>query len=719
MKPSISIFWLFIWSLLCSLQAWGNPVSTENVTAALLSEHQSVAPGDTAQLLLDLKIRPHWRTYWINPGDSGEPPGIDWTLPPGVEAGPLAFTTPELIRVGPLANYGYSERALHLISLKIPQDWPLGVPIQIQARAHWLVCEAHCIPESANLDLILQVTPQTGAPRADLEPLFAQARAGLPIDADGMSGVRLITEPEGARLSFPLSGLPPGTARTLKSVWFFPAAWGLIEHSADQSWRISEDDQGGRIEVDLIPGVAFEQTAPDGLLVLEGTDGWVVPVSLKPSRMIGSSVESEQEGMSFGVALIFAFIGGLILNLMPCVFPLLAIKALSLAGQGRLSGSQRLLHGLYYTAGILVFFGLLGALLFALRASGAAVGWGFQLQYPPFVAIMAYLFVVLGLSLAGALTLGAGLMGLADHVQVDSASGAGAFMTGALAALVAAPCTAPFMGVALGYAVTLPWLPALAVLLTLGLGLAAPFLLLSLWPGLARKFPKPGPWMETFKQFLAFPLFATAIWLVWVLSVQSGSTGVALVLGGILVLVFGFWVRERTRMGGVFWERLGLIASVLGLGFALWLGFLTAGLGSAGGVSAGQSGPSQDRLSPETYSAARLAQARAQDRPVFVNMTAAWCITCLVNERVALSTDRVANRFTDSNTLYLKGDWTNQDPEITDYLAGFGRNGVPLYVYYPPGGDPRVLPQILTSSMVAEAIEPVEDPGSQSFTEGD
>ena len=703
---------LFLVLSLCwhlPLPAWGNPVSTENVTARLVSERPQAVPGGVAELLLVLEIRPHWHTYWRNPGDSGEPPRIDWILPAGLSAGPLGFTAPSLIRVGPLANYGYSNLALHPVRLSVPAHWPEAVPIRVKAQVHWLVCEEHCIPESAVLDLTLPVGNEEVPPDPALSELFAQARSGLPMRS--VAGAVLNLAGEGLSLSVPLSGLQTESPAATDSVRFFPANWGLIEHASDQPWRLDSDRRGARLEIGLTPGPAFETTPADGVLVIRGSDGVTRSFELTPAR--GPVLPGDRRPLGFATALAFVLLGGLILNLMPCVFPVLAIKALSLAGQGGVPTRLRAIQGLYYTAGVLLFFALLAGILIALRAGGAAVGWGFQLQYPPFVAAMAYLFLVLGLSLSGALTLGGRLMGIAGKAPGGVEGRAGGFMTGALAALVAAPCTAPFMGAALGFAVTLSWLPALAIMLTLGLGLASPVLLLSLWPGLARRLPKPGAWMETLKQVLAFPLFATAAWLVWVLSVQSGPDGVALVLAGMLVLAFGFWMRERTRMGGRRLERIGVAASLAGLIGALWLGLLTDVRSGAGALPGDPSadGHPHGRLWHQPYSPERLAEARSQDKPVFVNMTAAWCITCLVNERVALATDSVAERFAAAKVLYIKGDWTNRDPEITDYLAGFGRNGVPLYVYYPPGGEPRVLPQILTPSIVTEALALPAQPG--------
>ncbi len=684
--------------LLLALLAWpwptlANPVTTDHVTARLVAERTPIAPGEMVDLALIFEIQPGWHTYWRNPGDSGDPPRLAWTLPAGVTVGPPRWPRPEVIPVGPLANYGYSGRALLLFALSLPATWPVGAPLRLQARADWLVCEEHCVPEFGFFELTIPTATATGAvDPVEVEP-FAAARTGLP--EGRLEGARISLEGARLGLAIPTASLP----FTPAAVGFFAGAWGLIEHAAPQPWRLDE----GLLRLDLTPGTLSEDAPAEGLLVLTDAGGQVRSYEIAAVRDPPTQAISPGETIGLPLALAFALLGGLILNLMPCVFPILAMKALSLvkglAESGPAAAQQRVRQGLAYTAGVLLFFAALAGLLLALRAGGAAIGWGFQLQYPPFVALMASVFFVIGLSLAGAVNLGAGLMALGSG---DSRRGhLGAFGTGALAALVAAPCTAPFMGAALGYAVTLSWPLALAIMLTLGLGLALPFLLLSLLPGLARRLPKPGPWMETLKEVLAFPMFAAAAWLVWVLSVQTGADGVALVSGGLLLLAFGLWLRERTRSLSPGWRRWGAILSLAALAGTLALGMATdrlvAPTGGTGSVCSGS-------LPSEPYSPERLAQARAEGRPVFVNMTAAWCITCLVNERVALSTVEVAQVFAEAGILYLKGDWTNRDPAITAYLAAHGRNGVPLYVFYPPGGEPMILPQILTPDLVLEGV---------------
>ncbi len=698
---------------------------TGRVRARLLAERARVAPGESLDLALVLDIRPGWHTYWKNPGDSGEPLRIRWRLPDGVVAGDIQWPLPKRIPVGPLVNYGYSDRVVHLVELRVPADWPAGEPIPIAAEATWLVCEEECIPEQGRFTLTLATTPNTPArdpsKRADagLARLFHAARAALP--QIGVVAAELDRAEGELRLRVPAVALPESP----EDAYFFADAWGLVRHAAEQAWSLD----GEHLVLRLVPGEAAGAARATGLLKVRTTDADLgLHIDASGSLFEAAGVEAaglasaldagsaEASDLGLPLALGFAMLGGLVLNLMPCVFPVLAIKALGLAGQSGAGFRARALHGLAYTAGVLAFFLALGLLLLALRAGGAAVGWGFQLQSPVFVTLMVYLFLVLGMSLAGALTLGTSLMGIgqgqgqgmapdADH---RDAGHKGAFMTGGLAALVAAPCTAPFMGAALGYAMTLAWPAALAIVLALGLGMSLPLLLLTLSPGLARVLPRPGAWMETLKQALAFPMFATAAWLCWVLAIQTGPSGLGAALAGALALAFALWVQERTRVAGAPWRRIGAGTAALGLAAALWLGIGTRSAEAPGGLPAAgealQSAGARSGLLAQPFSAARLAAARSEGRPVFVNMTAAWCITCLVNERMALSRAAVVRAFAARDLLYLKGDWTNRDPAVTDYLAGFGRNGVPMYVFYPPGGEPRVLPQVLTETIVLDGI---------------
>jgi len=406
------------------------------------------------------------------------------------------------------------------------------------------------------------------------------------------------------------------------------------------------------------------------------------------------------ESISLVQALLFALLGGLILNLMPCVFPVLAMKAAAFA---RLAGHERSVmrrDGLAYTAGILVAFGAMAAVVVAIRASLGDVNWGFQFQSPIFSLLVAYLFFVIGLNLAGVFEIAGGFAGVGQSLAAKGGT-AGAFFTGVLAVVVATPCTAPFMAAALGFALSQPAPQTVAVLLAMGLGLALPYLALSMTPALQRLMPRPGPWMDRLRQFLAFPMFASAVWMIWVLTQQTGPDGVIYALGGMVLIAFAIWLMRISSAGTIgTWLRRGAAAAAVLLAFAAVLKL------EDGPAAASSSGPSQGVSFEgwERFSRDRMTQAAAAGKPVFVDFSAAWCITCLVNERVALETPAVRKAFEQTGTVKLKGDWTNRDPEITGLLKELGRAGVPLYLYWAPGApSPKILPQVLTeASVIAE-----------------
>lgn len=416
-------------------------------------------------------------------------------------------------------------------------------------------------------------------------------------------------------------------------------------------------------------------------------------VSTVDSAMVSQPANAD---LSFIAAVLFAFFGGIILNLMPCVFPVLSLKALKLAKASGMDGRQHRLQALSYTAGVLSLFVAVAGLLLVLRSGGESIGWGFQLQSPWFVAAMVYLLFALGLTLLGWLELGTRLMGIGDGLTQQDGN-RGAFFTGALAVVVASPCTAPFMGSALGYAITQPPIEALAVFVALGLGMAVPFLIIGFVPKVAGWLPKPGAWMDTMRQILAFPMFLSALWLLWVLGRQTGVEGMTWVLLGLLLMTFAVWLRRHSRTRGTAMRNLGLVGSVSGwiLAALIIVQQPWQPVGSAGAEETNTAAFSEDYL----------AKAISSGKTVFVNITADWCVSCLVNEKTVLSTEPVYSVLHSDDVEYIKGDWTNADANITDYLASFGRNGVPMYVVYQQGQAPKLLPQILTSSTVMEALE--------------
>jgi thiol:disulfide interchange protein/DsbC/DsbD-like thiol-disulfide interchange protein len=663
--------------------------ATEHVKARLVSSQAAVAPGQRFTVALEQNIKAHWHTYWLNPGDSGQATSIEWT---GAEAGAIQWPTPSVQPIGPLVNYGYEGRAALLVELTVPADAKPGSRFKPDAEVRWLVCKDVCIPEQVSLGLDLPVAAQ--AQPGDDAAQIEEWRGFIPKPAS--FAVQISAAPQGVRLSGPTAGVT--------KAYFFADTWGAVTHSAPQALKAT----GAGWTLELPAG---EEPVPagkplSGVLVLTtgaGDEAWAVsavmpegagagpgPADLSaPEGGATPAAAAPDSDLGLGAALALALAGGLILNLMPCVFPVLSIKALALVNKGNHKA-----EGLAYTAGVLASFVLLAGVLIALRAGGQQVGWGFQFHSPVFVVVVAYLLFLVGLSLSGFFEIGGRFTGIGSGLAARDGL-AGSFFTGVLAAVVATPCTAPFMGAALAFALSQPAAVMVAVFLALGLGLALPFLILAFWPAAQRWLPRPGAWMDTFKQFLAFPMYAAVVWLLWVLAQQAGPDGVALALCGLVLITFGLWWRNASGASAI--GTTAAVASVvLALGAPAWIKPVTAEVQAAGDAAT------------EVFSSERLADLRAQNKPVFVNLTAAWCISCLVNERVALSRPEVQQAFAKSGVTYLKGDWTREDPKITAVLKAHGRSGVPLYLYYAPGAaEAQVLPQILTPGLVIDAVSTV------------
>jgi len=644
------------------------------VHARLVAEDKAVPPGGTITVALEEKIAPRWHTYWKNPGDAGAPTEIQWTLPPGWKAGAIQWPRPKRLPVGPLMDYGYEGTPWLLTTLTAPAD-ATGT-VTIKAAASWLVCEQICIPEDATLTLTLAVGKQQADPAVAKE--FAAARALLPVASPWKLNYAL-----GNALDIYVAA-PSLAAAHPTSADFFPARAGIIKNAAPQLVGYAKDG----LVLRLTPGAKVSGLL-DGLLVLTSSDGSIqalevsVPPGPVPPAEFGAAASGE---ITLGLAILFAFLGGIILNVMPCVLPILAMKALSLASHG----TEGRKESFAYTAGAILSFAALGLAIILLREGGQSVGWGFQLQSPLAVAGFALLVFAVALNLSGLFEVGS----ITAGEGLASRSGMpGAFFTGVLAVAVAAPCTAPFMAAALGFALTQSALSALAVFTSLGLGFALPFLLLGIWPRLLAFVPKPGAWMLTFKQFLAFPMYAAAAWLVWVLAQQAGPRGVALILAAMIALALAAWLWSVTRNLSARGRGIGALVALLVLACGLYGVSLLRDAGAAPAQQSSKLG--------ESYSAAKLASLRAGNRPVFVDATAAWCITCLVNEEAVLSRPNVKSAFAAKNVAYLVADWTNQNPEVTALLKENGRSGVPLYLYYAPGArTPVILPQILTETGV-------------------
>lgn len=682
---------LLLWCVLFGVGISAAPVNSGNVEAELIAEVNSIKPGESFWVALKQKIRPGWHTYWRNPGDSGAPTKLQWDLPAGFSASEIHWPYPERVPYGPLMNFGYHDGVVFPVLITAPDSIPTG-EITLRAKAQWLVCADICIPENADLELVLPVSDQLPVIAPDYEADFAQARQKIPQDigiiADATFDSNIIS------LRVTMSGLQESRIRSIE---YFPYEEAVLDFPEPQ--KLSMIETGFQLE--LQAGYNFDPTDPrlNGIIVVTEVSGELLKTAFEIAPLVSGSRNGSE--ISLAVALLFAFLGGLILNLMPCVFPVLSIKFLSLVETTHADAGEIRHHGIAYLLGVVLSFLVVAGVLIALRAGGEQIGWGFQLQSPVVVGLLVYLFVLIGLNLSGYFEFGLSLMNAGGGIASRSGY-SGSFYTGVLAAVVAAPCTAPFMGAAVGYALTEDAISALLIFTSLGLGMALPYVLLCFSPPLLNRLPKPGQWMETLKEFFAFPMFATAIWLIWVLNLQTGANGLLAILAGLLLIAFALWLYRRRGDGAGRLIANGFISLLL-VG-ALGLTGLVDNTGKSQGESIAVKGESSG-LHSEPYSPERLKSLVAEG-PVFVNFTAAWCITCKVNDLVALSSDKVLQAFVDNSVSYLEGDWTNEDPVITRALSEYGRSGVPLYLLYSKGATTaRVLPQILTESIVIGAIE--------------
>ncbi|HSM22441.1 MAG TPA: thioredoxin family protein [Rubrivivax sp.] len=680
--------------------AQGAVVTTPQVRAELLAHApEGVGPGKPLWLGLKIEHQPHWHTYWKNPGDSGLPTQLEWQLPAGFAPGELEWPTPKQLPVGPLMNFGYEDTLLLAAPVAVPADFA-GPTLPVRLRAEWLVCREVCIPESGEFALELPADAASAAHGA----LFAAARAALP---QPVPGAEAAAEVQGGALQVRVAGLP--AAWVGRPVAFLPEQEGVIANAAPVRGEWRDGAWSAAVPLDAQRSASPERmavvlTTPGtaaGLRVEVAVQGpWPVVAAL-PSATSGEPLWATAPAapaaapIGFALALLFALGGGMLLNLMPCVFPVLSLKVMGFAAHTQ-DRRALLSGGLAYTVGVVLSFVALAALLLALRAGGEQLGWGFQLQSPGFVALLAALFTLIGLNLAGVFEFGNMLpsrwmAARARHPLVDS------LLTGVLAVAVASPCTAPFMGASLGLAVTLPTAQALAVFAALGVGMALPYLAASAWPPLARLLPRPGPWMASFKSLMAFPMFATVIWLVWVLGQQVGIDGAAALLATLLALAFVAWALSAPTLGPKARAGFGALSVLL---LAATLAWALPSLRQDAIAAA----PAADaRWQP--WSTAAVADGLAQGRPVFVDFTAAWCVTCQFNKRTTLGDEGLLADFDARRVLMLRADWTRRDAAITAELARLGRNGVPVYALYDPASaQPRILSEILSVGEVREAL---------------
>lgn len=699
-------------ALLAGGPALAQAVDTGHIEAELVARDASVTPGATTYVALRQKIDKGWHTYWRNSGDSGQATDITWTLPAGWISGDIVWATPYRHKIGPLMNYGYEGEVLLPVPLMVPASAKPGETVTLKAHANFLVCEEICIPEQADLSITLPVAAGLAAP----DPKWGAAVADALAKAPAPAGLTATFVKGDADLKLAVAGSALKGA-DLSDAYFFAFDGTVVEHAKPQ--LIERGPEG--VTLTITPGVAFQ--APPGPQALAGvlsvgdkayeisaTPGpapaGAAGLGPPPARAgAGSAGGPGASNIGLAGAALFAFLGGLILNLMPCVFPILAMKAASLAGHAHERNAART-QGLAFLAGVLATFLSLAGLLIALRAGGEAVGWGFQLQSPPVVAVLALLMLAVALNLSGVFEIGTSLQGAGSGLAARGGP-LGAFFTGALAVVVAAPCTAPFMGTALGWALTQSAPSALVVFLALGLGFGLPFTAVAFVPGLLARLPKPGPWMDGFKKLLAFPMYAAAAWLVWVLTIQAGDLALARVFAAAIILALAVWMlgiaQRRSAAGGK-----PMVLAGLGAVLVVAAGVSAAYPPYAASAVAGEGASAEaDIVVPyEAWSPERLAQARAEGKPVFVNFTAAWCVTCQVNEKVALSRQGVADAFKETGAVYLKGDWTRKDAVIEAELAKHGRAGVPLYLVYDvKGGEAVILPQVLTEGLVVKALK--------------
>lgn len=668
---------ILVLGFLGSLAALAEPVRTKHVTAELVTETDTLKPGAN-WIGVRLEMIPEWHTYWRFPGDSGLPTEIVWHLPSGWTAGPIAWPLPKRIFVPPLVNYGYDGEAL----LGVPLTVPAGAngEFSLAASVSWLVCKEECVPEKAELSLRVRVgtSPQGGAPAyAKTGPLaleFARLRGAQPV-AGTLSGTLVSRDKQ---IGLRLAGVfPPGTD-------FFPLVPMVIK--GDKPPR--PEKQGEETVFWLEKSDPFDAKATEllGMLVAKGQIREVA-VPLGGAAPVASAAPKEEPSAPW-LLVLFGLLGGLILNLMPCVFPVLGIKVMSLVRQGGEDPAFARRHGFAYAGGVVASFWVLAGTLVALRSAGQAVGWGFQLQQPLFVTALILLFTFVAADLAGFVRWSGRWMGVGSGLADREGLG-GSFFTGVLAVVVATPCSAPFMGTAIGAAIGEPGWVLFLVFTALGLGLALPFLALCYQPAYLRALPKPGAWMERLKELFAFPIAATVLWLLWVLTLQIGAEAALKVEGGLLTLLFSVWLRRRFAGGAM--QAVSWLVLLLGLALCV-----LGGRAEPQGVSA-----SADGWKP--FSEAAVSEAVGAGRPVFVDFTAAWCLTCQVNKKLVLDRAAMRDFFREKGVVLLLADWTNRDPAITHALESHGRIGVPLYLGYRAGtSHGEVLPQVLTEDRLRD-----------------
>ena len=677
---------IFVWlaSILVLLSApsaaFAQAPGERHIATRLIAETDSPAAGSVVTLAIDMVPEAGWHGYWKNPGDSGMEPSVAWTLPPGAAAGPLEYPVPDRLIVAGLMNYVYEGPYALLLKLEVPEGLAPGTPLPVRGKFDYLVCTKEvCVPESADLALDLKVGAPGSAPTR--RAAFDRLREALPKPLS--SDAKFAWKEGRFRLAIPLPASVAG-----EDAYFFPLTDGALAYAAEQ--QVSRNGDALIIETEA----GYQQPASvEGMLRLADGSGLSLTAQPGPVPAAGGGGGAQQGLWAILAALAGAVVGGLLLNVMPCVFPILSLKALSLAKAGGDEAGARK-EALAYTGGAVAICLALGGAVLALRAGGASAGWAFQLQDPRVILLLLLLMTAIALNLAGLFELPS--IGIGGRLA-SGGGASGAFWTGALAAFVATPCTGPFMAAALGTALLLPLPAALAVFAGLGLGLALPFLILGFVPAARRRLPKPGPWMARFRRILSVPMFLTALGLAWILGRQSGVDGMAIGLAAALLFGLTLWWVGGRQGDGRGWLRLAPAAAAVAAGL-----LLVPAAGTGGQATAAP-------LAAEPFSEERLTALRGEGRPVFAYFTADWCITCKVNEKTVLAREEVSRAFAEDKVAVLVGDWTAGDAAIGRFLEAQGRSGVPLYIYYAPGKAPEILPQLLTVSRVVSLTEPTNE----------
>lgn len=658
---------LLVLFFFCSSALFANE-PTSPLIAELYSDHQAVAPGQEFSLILDIKLEPDWHFYWKNPGEAGMPPSLDWKLPEGISIIATEWPTPERFEKEGMITFGYSHQVPFLLVAKADPSLALG-DFEIKGDVQWVICSSEtCLPGSTEVTAKVHVASEAKIDEQKKSRFEAVQKAlpqSLPVssitkDKDAVT----VSVDDDVAMADPL---------------FFP-------------------ESGNNFNI--VPKISRKSKGADVLLSSDAGKG--ILVLGDKAYHVGEVAESTpvEIPMGFFWALLFAFLGGLILNLMPCVLPVVSLKVMSFVKMAGQSRTELTKHGVFFTLGVLISFWALAGAIILLQSTGEAVGWGFQLQDPLFIALLTLLFVLMALSLFGVFELGTGIAAMAGEasVQTEKKGYQASFFSGIFATAVATPCTGPFMGSALGYALTQPAYITMAVFTALALGMSLPYLLLGIFPALIRWFPKPGAWMESFKQFLGFLMMMTALWLLWVFVGQTSEFALFGLLFALLIASLGAWIFGR--FGAAYRNKKTRI-----IGYVLATVCLIFALGTVSFSSRLEANPTTSLSSDwEPYSEARIAELRAQGTPVLIDFTAKWCLICQTNHMV-LAGSKVDKTLNERGVVKMKADWTKRDPEITKALASFGRSGVPLYVFYGDKKEPEILPQVLVPDSVISLVE--------------